>query len=166
TQTDFTLTTFSLHDAIKRQLWSDFIDNPLLPYYSMILTLSSSSLIVNILSLLSSQTSTSLIQILFDTYIINEFLDFEQSRTLYICSKYVPMNYLILRLLIDINTSNRIYETGRALYFIFDLILFRRCSSTCCLLEQVLPYLFNIKSNEYITNFLIFHMINFLGMLH
>ncbi|CAF3978637.1 unnamed protein product, partial [Rotaria sp. Silwood1] len=58
TQTDFTLTTFSLHDAIKRQLWSDFIDNPLLPYYSMILTLSSSSLIVNILSLLSSQTST------------------------------------------------------------------------------------------------------------
>ncbi|CAF4231454.1 unnamed protein product, partial [Rotaria sordida] len=52
TQTDSTLTTFSLLDAIKRQLWSDFIDNSLLPYYSMILTLSSSSLIVNILSLL------------------------------------------------------------------------------------------------------------------
>jgi hypothetical protein len=59
------------------------------------------------------------------------------------------MDLIIIRLLTNINTSNGIYETGRALYFIFGLILFRRRSSTRCLLEQVLPYLFNIKSNEF-----------------
>jgi hypothetical protein len=145
---DSTSTIFSLLDAIKRQLWSNFIDNPLLPYYSLNPSLSPSSIISN-LSLSSSQTSTILIQSLFDLYIVNEFLDSEQSRALYICSKYVPINSIIVRLLTNINTSNGIYETGRGLYFIFGLILFKRHSSTRCLLEQVLPYLFNIKSNEF-----------------
>jgi len=145
---DSTSTIFSLLDAIKRQLWSCFIDNPLLSYSSLNPALSSSSIVSN-LSLNSFQTSTILIQSLFDNYVVNEFLDSEQSRALYICSKYVPMDLIIIRLLTNINTSNGIYETGRALYFIFGLILFRRRSSTRCLLEQVLPYLFNIKSNEF-----------------
>jgi hypothetical protein len=148
TNADSTSTIFSLFDAIKRQLWSQFIDNPLLPFYPLNSSFSSSS-IVNNLSLSSSQTSTILIQHLFDTYIVNEFLDSEQSRALYICSKYVPIDLMIIRLLTNINTSNGIYETGRALYFIFGLILFRRRSSTRCLLQQVLPYLYNIKSNEF-----------------
>lgn len=143
---DSTSTIVSLLDAIKRQLWSDYIDNPLVSYYSINPVLSS---IVNNISLLSSQTSTSIIQTLFDTYIINEFLDCEQSRALYICSKYTPIDFIIIRLLTNINTSNGIYETGRALYFILGLILFRRRSSTRCLLKQVLTYLFNIKSNEF-----------------
>ncbi len=97
----------------------------------------------------TSQTATILIQHLFDIYIVNEFLDSEQSRALYICSKYVPIDTMIIRLLTNINTSNGIYETGRALYFIFGLILFRRRSSTRYLLDQALPYLYNIKSNEF-----------------
>ncbi|CAF4543469.1 unnamed protein product, partial [Rotaria sp. Silwood2] len=143
---DSSSTIVSLLDAIKRQLWSDYIDNPLVPYYSIVPVLSS---IVNNISLSSSQTSTSIIQTLFDIYITNEFLDCEQSRALYICSKYVPLDFLIIRLLTNINTSNGIYETGRGLYFILGIILFRRRSSTCCLLKQALPYLFNIKSNEF-----------------
>ncbi|CAF3424706.1 unnamed protein product [Rotaria sp. Silwood1] len=143
---DSNSTIVSLLDAIKRQLWSDYIDNPLVPYYSIVPVLSS---IVNNISLSSSQTSTSIIQTLFDSYIVNEFLDCEQSRALYICSKYVPIDFLIVRLLTNINTSNGIYETGRALYFILGVILFRRRSSTRCLLKQGLPYLFNIKSNEF-----------------
>jgi hypothetical protein len=144
---DSTSTIFSLLDAIKRQLWSDFIDNPLLPYFTSIPSTSSS--IMNNITATSSQTSTSLIQILFDTYIDNDFLDSEQSRALYICSKYIPIDFIIVRLLTNINTSNGICETGRALYFIFGLILFRRRSSTRCLLKQALPYLFNLKSNEF-----------------
>ncbi|CAF0757365.1 unnamed protein product [Rotaria sordida] len=143
---DSNSTIVSLLDAIKRQLWSDYIDNPLVSHYSIVPNFSS---IVNNLFLSSSQTSTSIIQTLFDTYIINEFLNCEQSRALYICSKYVPIDFLIVRLLININTSNGVYETSRALYFILGLILFRRRSSTRCLLKQVLPYLFNIKSNEF-----------------
>ena len=149
TTADSNSTIFSLFDAIKRQLWSDFIDNPLLPFYSILPTATSSSLIINNLSLPASQTATSLIQTLFDSYILNEVFDSEQSRALYICSKYIPIDLLIIRLLTNINTSNGIYETGRALYFIFGLILLRRRSSTLSLIEQVLPYLFNIKSNEF-----------------
>ncbi|CAF3814446.1 unnamed protein product [Rotaria magnacalcarata] len=143
---DSNSTIVSLFDAIKRQLWSDYIDNPLVSYYSIG---SGFSTIANNLSLTSSQTSTSIIQTLFETYITNEFLNCEQSRALYICSKYVPIDSLVVRLLTNINTSNGIYETGRALYFILGLILFRRRSSTRCLLKQVLPYLFNVKSNEF-----------------
>lgn len=104
---------------------------------------------INTLSLSTSQTSTILIQSLFDIYVVNEFLDCEQSRALYICSKHIPIDYIIVRLLTNINTSNGIYETGRALYLIFGLILFNRRSSTRSLLEQALPYLYNIKSNEF-----------------
>ena len=80
---------------------------------------------------------------------MNEFLNCEQSRALFVCSKYVPMDFITIRLLTNINTSNGIYETSRALYFILGLILFRRRSSTRCLLKRVLPYLFNLKSNEF-----------------
>lgn len=146
TTDDSNSTIVSLLDAIKHQLWSDYIDNPLVSYYSLVPVLPS---IVNNFSLLSSQTSTSIVQTLFDTYITNEFLNCEQARALYVCSKYVPMDLLIIRLLTNINTSNGIYETARALYFILGLILFRRRSSTRCLLKQVLPYLFNVKSNEF-----------------
>ena len=90
-----------------------------------------------------------MIQSLFDIYVVNEFLDSEQSRALYICSKYVPIDSIIIRLLTHINTSNGIYETGRALYFIFSLVLFRRRSSTRCLLTEVLPYFYNTKSTEF-----------------
>jgi hypothetical protein len=148
TTTDSTSTISSLLDAIKRQLWSHFIDNPLLPYYSLNPALSSSSIVSN-LSSPSSQTSTILIQSIFDTYVVNEFLDSEQSRALYICSKYVPIDSIIIRLLTNINKSDGIYETGRALYLIFGLILCRRRSATRYLLEEALPYLFNIKSNEF-----------------
>lgn len=145
---DSTSTISHLLDAIKRQLWSQFIDNPLLPYYTLNPILSSSS-IVNHLSILSCQTSTVLIQSLFDNFVINESFTSEQARALFICSKYVPIDFIIVHLLIHINTSNGIYETNRALYLIFSLILFRRRSSTRCLLEQTFPYLFNIKSNEF-----------------
>ncbi|UJR23853.1 hypothetical protein I4U23_026828 [Adineta vaga] len=131
-------TLFSLFDAIKRQLWSDSIDNPLLPYYSPTTPISS-----------SIQTSTSLIQTLFDMYILNECLTCDQSRALYICSKYIPISTIINRLFIHMNTSNGVYETNRGLYFIFGLILFRRRLSTRCLLEEVFPYLFNMKSNDF-----------------
>ncbi|CAF3896482.1 unnamed protein product, partial [Adineta steineri] len=133
--TDSTSTLSSLFDAIKRQLWTDFIDNSLLPYYSIIPSVSSTS-VVNHLSTSSIQTSTWLIQSLFDTYLTSEFLNSEQSRALYICSKYVPLNFIIIRLLTNTNTSDGIYETGRSLYFIFGLILCRIRSSTRCLLEQ------------------------------
>jgi hypothetical protein len=109
----------------------------------------SSSSIQNNYTPSTPQTATTLILSLFDTYITNEFLDCEQSRGLYICSKYVPIDLILTRLLTNINTSNGIYETRRALYFIFGFILFRRRSSTRSLLQQVIPYLINIKSNEF-----------------
>ncbi|CAF1112024.1 unnamed protein product [Adineta ricciae] len=145
--TDSTSMICSLFDAIKRQLWSDFIDNPLISYYSTIVPVSSSNL--NYLVSSSIQTSTSLIQSLFDIYLLNEFLNCDQSRALYICTKYIPMNILIDRLIINMNMSNGIYETKRGLHFIFGLILFRRRSLTRCLLQEVFPYLFNMKSNEF-----------------
>ena len=119
-----------------------------MPYYPLNPALSSSS-IVNTLSFSTSQTATILIQKLFDIYVVNEFLDCEQSRAVYICSKHVPIDFITVRLLTNINTSNGIYETGRALYLIFGLILFHRRSSTRSLFEQALPYLYNIKSNEF-----------------
>ena len=109
----------------------------------------SSSSIVNNYTPALPQSATTLILALSDIYVIKEFLDCEQSRALYICSKYVPTDLIIIRLLTNINTSNGIYETRRGLYFIFGLILFRRRSSTRCLLQKVLPYLINIKSNEF-----------------
>jgi hypothetical protein len=139
-----------LFDAIKRQLWSDFIDNPLLPFHSILPAVtSSSSSVVNNAFLPVSQTAISIVQALFDIYIVNEFFDSEQSRALNVCLKYIPIDLIAIRLLTNINTSNGIYETGRALYFIFSLVLLRRRSSTRCLIKQALPYLFNIKSNEF-----------------
>jgi hypothetical protein len=146
--TDPTSTTSSLLDAIKRQLWADFIDNPLLPYHASFPPTSSSS-IINSYAPSSPQTATTLILTLFDIYITTEFFDCEQSRGLYICSKYVPTDLILTRLLTTINTSNGIYETRRALCFILGFILFRRRSSTRCLLQHVLPYLINMKSNEF-----------------
>ena len=135
TTTDNDSTVPSLLDAIKRQLWSDFIDNPLLPYYSILPSVSSTSLTNNHTPSLP-QTATTFIHTLSDIYITNEFLDCQQSRALCVCSKYVPFDLIITRLLASINTSNGIYETRRALHFIFGLTLFRRRSSTRCLLPK------------------------------
>ena len=145
---DGTSTSTSLLDAIKGQLWSDFIYNPLLRYHALFPPISSSS-IVNSHAPASPQTATTLILTLFENFVANEFFDCEQSRGLYICLKYVPINHLITRLFTNINTSNGIYETRRGIYFIFGLILFHRRSSTRCLVQQVLPYLINMKSNEF-----------------
>jgi hypothetical protein len=164
TSTDPTSTTSSLLDAIKRQLWSDFIDNSLLPYYAILQPISSSS-ILNSCAPSSPQTATTLILTLFDIYITNEFLDCEQSRGLYICSKYVPIDFILIRLLTNINTSNGIYETRRGLYFIFGFILFRRRSSTRCLLQKVLPYLINLKSNEFMLEPNVYGMCLLLNLL-
>lgn len=147
TAIDSASTTSSLLDAIKRQLWSDFIDNPIVPYYTILFPMSSSS-IGNNYNASSPQTAMAIILTLFDTYLSNEFLDCEQSRGLYICSKHVPIHFILKRLLTNINTSNGIHETRRALYFIFGFTLFRRRSSTRYLLKNILPYLINMKSNE------------------
>ena len=143
--TDGDSTISSLLDAIKRQLWSDFIDNPLLPFQTLV---SPGSTMNNFTGSLP-QSATSLTLALSDQYVINEFFNCEQSRALYICSKYVPMDLVLTRLCINMNNSNGIYETRRALYFIFGLILYRRRSATHSLLQQILPYLVNIKSNEF-----------------
>ncbi|CAF4611209.1 unnamed protein product [Rotaria sp. Silwood1] len=164
TSIDSTSTISSLLDAIKRQLWSDFIDNPILPYQTLLLPISSSS-IVNNYTPSSPQTATTLILTLFDTYLTNEFLDCEQSRGLYICSKHVPIHLILTRLLTTINTSNGIYETRRAIFFIFGFILFRRRSSTRCLLQEVLPYLINIKSNEFMLEPNVYSMCILLNIL-
>ncbi|CAF0759576.1 unnamed protein product [Rotaria sp. Silwood1] len=164
TSIDSTSTISSLLDAIKRQLWSDFIDNPILPYHTLLLPISSSS-IVNNYTPSSPQTATTLILTLFDTYLTNEFLDCEQSRGLYICSKHVPIHLILTRLLTTINTSNGIYETRRAIFFIFGFILFRRRSSTRCLLQEVLPYLINIKSNEFMLEPNVYSMCILLNIL-
>ncbi len=161
---DSTSTISSLFDAIKRQLWSDFIDNPLLPYYSLLPSFSSSS-IVNNYTPSSPQTATTLVLTLFDAYITNEFLNCEQSRALYICLKYVPIDLIMVRLLTNINTSNGIYETRRALYFLLGIILFRRRSSTRCLLQYVLPYLINIKSNVFMLEPNVYSMCLLLNIL-
>jgi hypothetical protein len=160
---DSTSTSSSLLDAIKRQLWSDFIDNSLLPYYTLLPPISSS--IMNSSPPSSPQTATTLMLTLFDIYITNEFLDCEQSRGLYICSKHVPIDLILTRLLINLNTSNGIYETRRGIYFIFGLILFRRRSSTRCLLQKVLPYIINIKSNEFMLEPNVYSMCLVLNIL-
>jgi hypothetical protein len=147
TTTDTTSTIYSLFDAIKQQLWSDFIDNSLLPYYSPIPSTASSA--SNYLMTSPVQSSTYLIQTLSETYITNEFFDCPQARALHVCSKYVPLNAIVVRLLSNINSSNGVFETARALHLIFGLILLRRRSSTRCLFETVFPYLFNLKSNEF-----------------
>jgi hypothetical protein len=72
---------------------------------------------------------------------------------------------LITRLLTNINTSNGIHETRRGIYFIFGLILFRRRSSTRCLLREVLPYLINIKSNEFMLEPNVYSMCLLLNIL-
>ncbi|CAF2040283.1 unnamed protein product [Rotaria magnacalcarata] len=166
TSADSTSTIHSLFDAIKRQLWSDFIDNPILPYHTLLPPISSSS-IVNYYTPSSPQTgtATTIILTLFDTYLTNEFLDCEQARGLYICSKHVPVHLILTRLLTNINTSNGIYETRRALYFIFGFTLFRRRSSTRCLLQYVLPYLINIKSNEFMLEPNVYSMCLLLNIL-
>lgn len=145
---DSTTTSASLLDAIKGQLWSHFIDNPLLQYHALFPPITSSS-IVNSYGPASPQTAMTLIVTLFENFITNEFSDCEHARGLYICSKYAPINHLITRLFTNMNTSNGIYETRRGLHYILALILFRRRSSTRCLLEHVLPYLINMKSNEF-----------------
>ena len=145
---DGTTTSASLLDAIKGQLWSHFIDNPLLQYHALFPPISSSS-IVNSYAPASPQTATTLIVTIFENFMSNEFSDCEQSRGLYICSKYVSIDHLMTRLFTNMNTSNGIHEIRRGLHFIFGLILFRRRSSTRCLLQQVLPYLINMKSNEF-----------------
>ncbi|CAF1033305.1 unnamed protein product [Adineta ricciae] len=154
---DSSSTTCTLLDAIKRQLWSDFVDNPLIPYYSLIPSFSSSS-VANNYTPSSLQTPTTLTLGLFDIYLTNEFLDCEQSRALYICHKYVPIDLIITRLLTNMNTSNGIYETRRALSFLLGLVLFRRRSSTRCLLQKSLPYLINIKSNDFMLEPNVYHM--------
>ncbi|CAF1357477.1 unnamed protein product [Rotaria sordida] len=164
TSIDSTSTISSLFDAIKRQLWSDFIDNSIFPYYTLLSPIPSSS-IINNYTPSSPQTATTLILTLFDIYLTNEFLDCEQSRGLYICSKYVPINLILIRLLTNINTSNGIYETCRGIFFIFGFILFRRRSSTRCLLQQVLPYLINIKSNEFMLEPNVYSMCLLLNIL-
>ncbi|UJR24962.1 hypothetical protein I4U23_006326 [Adineta vaga] len=164
TLTDSNSTTYTLFDAIKRQLWSDFIDNPLIPYYTLIPSFSPSS-IANNYTPSSPQTPTTLILGLFDIYVTNEFLNCEQSRALYICLKYVPIDLIITRLFTNINTSNGIYETRRAISFLLGLILFRRRSSTRSLLQQSLPYLINIKSNEFMLEPNVYHMCLLLNIL-
>jgi hypothetical protein len=71
----------------------------------------------------------------------------------------------MVRLLTNINTSNGIYETRRALYFLLGIILFRRRSSTRCLLQYVLPYLINIKSNEFMLEPNVYSMCLLLNIL-
>ncbi|CAF3572183.1 unnamed protein product, partial [Rotaria sp. Silwood2] len=71
TSVDSTSTICSLLDAIKRQLWTDFIDNPILPYHILLPPISSSS-IINNYTPSSPQTATTLILALFDTYLTNE----------------------------------------------------------------------------------------------
>ena len=139
---------FSLFDALKRQVWSDFIDNPLVSCYPLN-DASSSAALVRQIARHSSQTASVLIEKLFETFLNNEFLDSDQSRALFVCSKSVPIDLLIIRILTETNASNGIYETGRALFFLFGLILFRRRSSSRSLFEEVFPYLFNMKSNEF-----------------
>lgn len=146
---DANSTIFNLHDALKRQLWSTLIDNPLAPYISLIEPSSSSSSLVRHLSAHVYPTSMSIIQKLFEIFQQNDFLDSEQSRMLYICSKLVPMDLSIIALLIETNASNEIHEMSRALFFLFGQILFRRRSFTRLLFEQVFPSLFNMKSNEF-----------------
>jgi len=136
----------------------------LLPYYAVLSPISSSS-IINTYSPSSPQTATTLVLTLFDIYITNEFLDCEQSRGLYICSKYVPIDYILTRLLTNLNTSNGIYETRRGLYFILGYILFRRRSSTRSLLQHVLPYLISIKSNEFMLEPNVYSMCLLLNIL-
>lgn len=118
-----------------------------MPYYSLLPATSSSS-IVNSYNP-SAQTATTLILSLLDAYIINEFLDCEQSRALYVCLKYVPTGLIMTRLLSALNMSNGIYETRRGMYFLLGISLFRRRASTRALFQQTIPYLINVKSNEF-----------------
>ena len=138
---DGTSTTSSLLDAIKRQLWSTCIDNPLLSSYQPLVHKPSSPPL--------QPTSTAIIENLLEKFLVNEFLDSDQCRTLCICSKFTPQHLLIVRLLTHMNSSAGIHETGRTLHFLFGFLLLRRRSSSRCLVEQGLPYLFNIKSNEF-----------------
>ena len=138
---DGTSTTSSLLDAIKRQLWSTYIDNPLLSLYQPLLRHPSSAPL--------PPTSTAIMENLLDKFLISECLDSDQCRTLFICSKFTPQPLFIVRLLTYMNSSTGIHETGRTLHFLFGILLLRRRSSSRCLVEQGLPYLFNIKSNEF-----------------
>ena len=164
TTADQTTTIFSLLDAVKGQLWSDFIDNPLSKCQTILTSNASTSTISQYTTPLS-QSATALILQISDNYVTNEFLDCEQCRSLYICSKYIPIDLLLTRLLVNLNTSNGIHETRRALYFIFGFILFRRRSSTCYLLEEILPYLINIKSNDFMLEPNVYHMCLLMNVL-
>lgn len=167
TTIDSTSTNSSLLDAIKRQLWSVFIDNPLLSYYSILPSISSpsSSSIINNYSLASPQSATTLIVNLFDYFITNEFFDCEQSRAVYISLKYVSISHILTRLFTNLNTSNGIYETRRGIHCILGLILFRRRSSTRSLLREVLPFLINLKSNEFMLEPNVYGMCLLLNIL-
>lgn len=81
---------------------------------------------------------------------IDPFIDCEDCRTLFVVSKCSSMNLFFTRIFQQLNASNGIYETNRALSFLFTLIVVRRRSSTRSLFEQVFPYLFNMKSNEFL----------------
>ena len=164
TTIDLTSTNASLLDAIKRQLWSVFIDNPLLPYYSIVPSISTSS-ITNNYALASPQSATALITGLFDHFLTSEFVDCEQSRAFYVSSKYVPISSILTRLFTNLNTSNGIYETRRGIHCILGLILFRRRSSTRVLLREVLPYLINLKSNEFMLEPNVYGMCLLLNVL-
>lgn len=102
---------------------------------------------------------------LFKTFQENDFLDSEESRAFFVCSKFVPIDLLIIRLLNETNCSNGIYETGRALFFLFGLILFRRRSSTRALLNDVFPSVFNLKSNEFMLEPHVYSMCCILNIL-
>lgn len=155
---------FSLHYALKRKLWADFIDNPLSPFVSIISPKTSTELVRQI-STCSSQTASMIIDKLFQTFQENDFLDSEESRAFFVCSKFVPIDLLIIRLLNETNCSNGIYETGRALFFLFGLILFRRRSSTRALLNDVFPSVFNSKSNEFMLEPHVYSMCCILNIL-
>lgn len=153
---DSTTTIYFLLDAVKGQLWSDFIDNPLSKCRTTLQINSSNSTLSQCTTALS-QSATSLICQISENYVTNEFLDCEQCRSLFICSKFVPIHQIITRLLINLNTSNGIYETRRALFFIFGFVLFRRRLSTCYLLEEIFPLLINIKSNDFMLEPNVYH---------
>ena len=71
----------------------------------------------------------------------------------------------MIRLLTNANLSNGTNETCRALYFIFGLILFRRRLSTRYLLQRVLPYVINLKSNEFMLEPNVYIMCSLINIL-
>ncbi|CAF1459840.1 unnamed protein product, partial [Didymodactylos carnosus] len=130
--------------TLKRLLWLEYVENPLLPYTDLIST-SSTSLLNKTLSI----NATTLISQLYDDYLLNGFLNSKQSKAIYVCTKCISTKLMCNRLLLNINTCNGIHETSRSLHFLFGILLFQRRLSAKLLTSEILPYLCNLKSNEF-----------------